>query len=99
MYAANPKTKGALLQLGQIVYIPNKKYKEKVKPAKKDKKELIADKKDKKEVLQDEKVIKDAVAEHKEEFITHLVTSKETLYSISKNMGLLWKLSVKSTQY
>lgn len=88
MYAANPKTKGALLQLGQIVFIPNKKYKEKVKPAKKDKKELLADKKDKKEVLQDEKVIKDAVAEHKEEFITHLVTSKETLYSISKKYGV-----------
>lgn len=88
MYAANPKTKGALLQLGQIVYIPNKKYKEKVKPSKKDKKELLADKKDKKEVLQDEKIVKETVAEHKEEFITHLVTTKETLYSISKKYGV-----------
>jgi cell wall-associated NlpC family hydrolase len=88
MYAANPKTKGALLQLGQVVNIPNKKYKEKVKPVKKEKKELIAEKKEKKEVLVDEKVVKETVVEHKEEFITHVVTSKETLYSISKKYGV-----------
>jgi cell wall-associated NlpC family hydrolase len=84
MYAANPKTKGALLQLGQVVNIPNKKYREKVKPVKKDKKELVVEKKEKKEVLVDEKVVKEAVVEHREEFITHIVTSKETIYSISK---------------
>lgn len=88
MYAANPKTKGALLQLGQVVNIPNKKYKEKVKSTKKEKKEQVAEKKEKKEVLVDEKVVKEVVVEHKEEFITHLVTSKETLYSISKKYGV-----------
>jgi len=55
MYALNPKTKGAILQLGQVVNIPNKKYKEKPKPSKKDKKELVADKKETKEVPADTK--------------------------------------------
>ena len=88
MYAANPKTKGALLQLGQVVNIPNNKYKEKVKPAKKEKKEQIAEKKEKKDILVDEKVVKEAAVAEKEEFITHVVTSKETLYSISKKYGV-----------
>jgi cell wall-associated NlpC family hydrolase len=88
MYAANPKTKGALLQLGQVVNIPNKKYKEKVKPTKKEKKEQIAEKKEKKEILVDEKLVKEALVAKKEEFITHVVTSKETLYSISKKYGV-----------
>jgi len=88
MYAANPKTKGALLQLGQVVNIPNKKYKEKAKPTKKEKKEQLAEKKEKKEILVDETIVKEVPVEKKNEFIIHIVTSKETLYSISKKYGV-----------
>ena len=87
MYAANPKTKGALLQLGQVINIPNKKYKEKEKAPKKDKKELVVEKKDKKENAAE---VKNKKVEVKpiESTILHLVGAKETLYSLSKEYGL-----------
>jgi cell wall-associated NlpC family hydrolase len=88
MYALNPKTKGAILQLGQVVNIPNKKYKEKPKPSKKDKKELVVDKKETKEASTETKLVKEVATEKKEPFIKHLVASKETIYSISKKYGI-----------
>jgi cell wall-associated NlpC family hydrolase len=88
MYAANPKTKGALLQLGQIINIPNKKYKEQEKPSKKDKKELIIEKKDKNKILKEFKDKKAEVVASKETTIIHEVLTKETLYSLSKEFGI-----------
>jgi cell wall-associated NlpC family hydrolase len=80
-----------LLQLNQVLRIPNKKFKEKEKPSKKDKKEKLVDKKDKNEKANSELPIKDIpepkIAK-KEEFVTHLVLGKETLYSISKKYGI-----------
>jgi len=88
MYAANPKTKGALLQLGQVINIPNKKYKEKEKAPKKDKKELVDAKKYKKESVTEVKDKKVVVAVPKEATIMHVVLAKETLYSLSKEYGI-----------
>ena len=85
MYAANPKTKGALLQLGQVVNIPNKKYKEKEKKEKVKQKEKIDKKLTIKESVKE--VSKEIVAK-KESFISHLVEKKETIYSISKKYGI-----------
>ncbi|WP_158527034.1 C40 family peptidase [Flavobacterium aciduliphilum] len=78
IYAVNPKTKGALLQLGQVVNIPNKKYKEKSKPSKKT---LLASK-----VSDKDNGKKETLVENK--FIKHTVTAKETLYSIAKKYGV-----------
>ncbi|MEC4003905.1 LysM peptidoglycan-binding domain-containing protein [Flavobacterium sp. SUN052] len=91
MYAANPKTKGALLQLGQVVNIPNKKYKEKEKKEKvKPKEKVEKEKIDKKEVAKEvsKEVIKEVVPTKNEPFISHLVAKKETIYSISKKYGI-----------
>ncbi len=88
MYAANPKTKGTLLQLGQIINIPNKKYKENEKSLKKDKKELPIEKKDNKESLNEVKAKKAQVIASKETTIIHEVLTKETLYSLSKEYGI-----------
>jgi cell wall-associated NlpC family hydrolase len=91
IYELNPKAKGALLQLNQVLRIPNKKFKEKEKPSKLDKKEKLVDKNSKKEKLNSELPIKEVTEPKiviKEEFLTHLVLSKETLYSISKKYGI-----------
>jgi len=88
IYALNPKTKGSLLQLGQVISIPNKKYKEKAKAPKKDKKELVINKKENNEIPVDNKLVKEAVSEKKEPYLMHLVAAKETLYSISKKYGI-----------
>ena len=88
MYALNPKTKGTLLQLGQVVNIPNKKYKEKLQPSKKDKKVLVVAKKEAKEVPSESKLVNEGAPEKKSPFINHLVATKETLYSISKKYGV-----------
>jgi LysM repeat protein len=91
IYELNPKAKGALLQLNQVLRIPNKKFKEKEKPSKLDKKEKLVDKNSKKEKLNSELPIKEVTEPKiviKEEFVTHLVLSKETLYSISKKYGI-----------
>lgn len=91
IYDLNPKTKGALLQLDQVIRIPNKKFKEKEKTSKKDKKEKLVDKKDKNEKVNSELPIKDIpepIIAKKEDFVTHLVLGKETLYSISKKYGI-----------
>lgn len=85
IYDLNPKAKGSLLQLNQVIKVPNKKFKPK------EKKEKVADKgkKDLKEKESKEKITKkEVVAEAKEAFITHLVERKETLYSISKKYGV-----------
>lgn len=88
IYALNPKTKGSLLQLGQVICIPNKKYKEKAKAPKKDKKEIVVDKKQVKDNLIDNKLSKAVVAKKKQPFLMHVVLAKETLYSISKKYGI-----------
>jgi len=88
MYAANPKTKGALLQLGQVINIPNKKYKKKENTLKKNKKELVVEKKDKKESISEVKNKKVEFATPKEAIIIHVVLAKETLYSLSKEYGI-----------
>lgn len=89
IYDLNPKTKGALLQLNQEIRIPNKKNKEKEKPSKKDKKEVVAEKNKKKEIIP---VVKEKPEVCNDEpvaaTITHVVQSKETLYSLSKQFGL-----------
>ncbi len=85
IYDLNPKAKGSLLQLNQVIKVPNKKFKPK------EKKEKLADKgkKEIKEKESKEKITKkEVVAEVKEAFITHLVERKETLYSISKKYGV-----------
>ena len=91
IYELNPKAKGALLQLNQVLRIPNKKFKEKEKPSIVDKKEKLVDKNIKKEKLNSELPVKEVTEPKiviKEEFLTHLVLSKETLYSISKKYGI-----------
>jgi len=91
IYELNPKAKGALLQLNQVLRIPNKKFKEKEKPSKVDKKEKLVDKNIKKEKLNSElpdKKVTEPKIVIKEEFVRHLVLSKETLYSISKKYGI-----------
>lgn len=90
IYELNPKVKGKLLQLNQVLSIPNKKYKEKEKTSKKDKKELVDKniKKDKKEVKTDLKETKEITVGDNEDFLTHKVETKETLYSISKKYGI-----------
>lgn len=88
IYALNPKAKGALLQLNQVISVPNKKFKEKEKPAKKDKKEVLVEKKEKQEKVLELVPKTEIVSKNNEEFITHLVTAKETLYSLSKQYGV-----------
>ncbi len=91
IYELNPKAKGALLQLNQVLRIPNKKFKEKEKPSKVEKKEKLVDKKDKNEKANSELSVKEIIEPKiviKEEFVTHLVLAKETLYSISKKYGI-----------
>jgi len=80
IYELNPKAKGSLLQLNQVIRIPNKKYKEQEKKAKKVKKENVVEKNETKE-------INNTVVE-KETFINHKVGLKETLYSISKKYNV-----------
>ena len=88
IYELNPKTKGALLQLNQELRIPNKKNKEKEKPSKKDKKELLAEKNKKKEITPVVKEIHEVCVDPADVTITHIVQSKETLYSLSKQYGI-----------
>jgi len=88
IYELNPKTKGALLQLNQELRIPNKKNKEKEKPSKKDKKELLAEKNKKKEITPVVKEIHEVCVDPTDVTITHIVQSKETLYSLSKQYGI-----------
>lgn len=87
MYVANPKTKGALLQLGQVINIPNKKYKEKEKKEKvKSKEKVEKEKIDKKEVVKE--ITKEIKVAKNEPFVSHIVAKKETIYSISKKYGI-----------
>ena len=89
IYELNPKTKGALLQLNQELRIPNKKFKEKEKPSKKDKKEVVPEKNKKKDILilnNEQKEV--CIDPNTEPTITHIVQTKETLYSLSKQYGM-----------
>ena len=89
IYELNPKTKGALLQLNQDLRIPNKKFKEKEKPLKKDKKEVVLEKNKKKEINVVSKEQKEVCVDpNTSPTITHIVQSKETLYSLSKQYGI-----------
>lgn len=91
IYELNPKTKGALLQLDQVLRIPNKKYKEKEKPSKKEKKEKMVAEKNKENKIISETPIEDKTKikdKSKEQFLIHLVLVQETLYSISKKYGI-----------
>ncbi len=100
IYELNPKTKGSLLQLNQELRIPNKKFKEKEKSSKNDKKdkndkndkndkkELLAEKNKKKEITPIAKEKQEAPIDPVESTITHIVQSKETLYSLSKQFGM-----------
>ena len=91
MYAANPKTKGSILQLGQVISIPNKKFKEKEKKEKvKSKDKVEKEKIDKKVVakLDEKENLNENSVSKNEPFTTHLVLKKETLYSISKKYGI-----------
>jgi cell wall-associated NlpC family hydrolase len=84
IYDLNPKLKGAVLGLNAEVKIPNKKFKEKEKPTKKE----VADKKeetDKKELLKQPEVLEQNQASS---YASHVVKSKETIYSISKKYGI-----------
>lgn len=85
IYDLNPKAKGSLLQLNQVIKVPNKKFKPK------EKNEKVADKGKKEAKIKDSKdklAKKEAVAEVKDNFIIHLVERKETIYSISKKYGV-----------
>lgn len=73
IYELNPKLKNKVLGLKTVVEIPNKKYKEEVKKPKEPKKEVLV------------AVPANAPVEvANEQYLTHLVTPKQTLYSISK---------------
>jgi cell wall-associated NlpC family hydrolase len=77
IYELNPKLKGQVLGLKTVVEIPNKKYKEEVKKPKESKKEVLV------------AVPTNAPVEVSNElYLTHLVTPKQTLYSISKSYGV-----------
>ncbi len=85
IYDLNPKAKGSLLQLNQVIKVPNKKFKAK------EKNEKVADKGKKEAKIKDAKdklAKKEVVAEVKDNFIIHLVERKETIYSISKKYGV-----------
>ncbi len=76
IYQLNPDLKGKVLGLKTVVEIPNKKYKEEAKKPKESKKEEFA-------------VPKNAPVEVVAgEYLTHLVTPKQTLYGISKLYGV-----------
>jgi len=84
IYDLNPKLKGAVLGLNAEVKIPNKKFKEKEKPTKKE----VAEKKeetDKKELLKQPEVLEQNQVSSE---ASHVVKSKETIYSISKKYGI-----------
>jgi cell wall-associated NlpC family hydrolase len=84
IYDMNPKLKGAVLGLNAEVKIPNKKFKEQEKVTKKevsDKKEILK----KNEVSEQSKEVFAAESDSK---ASHLVKSKETIYSISKKYGI-----------
>lgn len=70
VFELNPKLKGAILPLKAVVQIPNKNFKTKQKSQLAEKSKL----KDKKDT--NSEVLKNST--------THLVTAKETIYSISK---------------
>lgn len=77
IYQLNPNLKGKVLGLKTIVEIPNKKYKEEAKKPKEPKKEVLV------------AVPENAPVEvANESYLTHLVTAKQTLYSISKLYGV-----------
>lgn len=73
IYELNPKLKNKVLGLKTVVAIPNKKYKEEVKIPKEPKKEVL--------VAVPSNAPVEVANEH---YLTHLVTPKQTLYSISK---------------
>lgn len=77
IYELNPKLKNKVLGLKTVVEIPNKKYKEEVKKPKEPKKEVLV------------AVPENAPVEVANgQYLTHLVTPKQTLYSISKLYGV-----------
>lgn len=77
IYELNPKLKNKVLGLKTVVEIPNKKYKEEVKKPKEPKKEVLV------------AVPENASVEVANgQYLTHLVTPKQTLYSISKLYGV-----------
>jgi cell wall-associated NlpC family hydrolase len=79
IFDLNPKLKGAVLGLNAEVKIPNKKFKEKEKATKKEK--IITNK----ETIKSDENLKQIESSSK---ASHLVKSKETLYSISKKYGI-----------
>jgi cell wall-associated NlpC family hydrolase len=74
IYELNPRLKGKVLGLKTIVEIPNKKYKEEETKPKEKKKEEV--------------VIVPALSDSNEPYSIHTVSSKETLYSLSKQYGI-----------
>ena len=82
LYENNPKLKGKVLGLKTLVQIPNKKYKEVEKKDKNSKDKNVKDKNFK------DKKIEEIVNEDINATISHLVSAKETLYSISKNYNV-----------
>jgi cell wall-associated NlpC family hydrolase len=79
IFDLNPKLKGAVLGLNAEVKIPNKKFKEKEKATKKE--TIVTNK----ETIKSEENLKQVESGSK---ASHLVKSKETLYSISKKYGV-----------
>lgn len=77
IYELNPLLKNKVLGLKTVVEIPNKKYKEEVKKPKEPKKEVL--------VVAPENA---SVEVANGQYLTHLVTPKQTLYSISKLYGV-----------
>ena len=79
LFELNPKYKNGVLKLNAVLEVPNKKFKEeKVKV----KEKKVVEKKP----LEKENI--EVVTTTNKEFSTHLVASKETLYSISKKYGV-----------
>lgn len=77
IYELNPNLKNKVLGLKTIVEIPNKKYKEEAKKPKEPKKEVLVS-----------APTNAPVEVANGQFLTHLVTPKQTLYSISKLYGV-----------
>lgn len=79
LFELNPKYKNGVLKLNAVLEVPNKKFKE--EKVKVNEKKVVE-----KKPLEKENI--EIVTTTNNEFINHLVASKETLYSISKKYGV-----------
>ena len=79
LFQLNPKYKNGVLKLNAVLEVPNKKFKE--EKVKLKEKKVVEKKPINKENIE-------VVTTTNNEFITHLVAQKETLYSISKKYGV-----------